>query len=267
MHEQERERADAVEAARRHGAPKGAGDMAWESARRVVATGQKQAMAPPAVLRLQRLAGNAGVSSLVEEERSPVLDIVGKGGGAPLPTDVRTHMERGLGADFGDVRVHDGGPAAASAQAVQAKAYTVGNDVVFNDGAYQPHTDAGQRTLAHELTHVVQQRSGPVDGTPTGDGVAVSHPTDRFEREAEAAATAFASPAGFAGGPTEAATAGRTAQTVQREESTEDEEPVQEMPLQREDEAKDEDEEPVQEMPLQREEQGAVPDDEDLTAE
>ena len=103
--------------------------------------------------------------------------------------DVRGEMEAGLGADFGDVRVHDGGAAAASAQAVNAKAYTVGNDVVFNRGAYQPDTAEGRHTLAHELTHVVQQRSGPVDGTPTGDGVALSDPDDRFEREAEATAT------------------------------------------------------------------------------
>ena len=72
---------------------------------------------------------------------------------------------------------------------MQAKAYTVGDEIVFNRGAYQPDTDAGRHTLAHELTHVVQQRSGPVDGTPTGDGVAVSDPGDRFEREAEATAT------------------------------------------------------------------------------
>ena len=94
-----------------------------------------------------------------------------------------------LGADFGDVRVHDSGAAAESAAAVSAKAYTVGYDVVFNSGAYQPDSDEGRRTLAHELTHVVQQRSGPVDGTPTGDGVAVSHPQDRFEQEAEATAS------------------------------------------------------------------------------
>ena len=201
------------------------------------------------MLRLQRLAGNAGVGALVAREEegerpsSPVLDVVGKGGGSPLPADVRTDMEQQLGADFGDVQVHEGGAAAASAAAVQAKAYTVGNEVVFNSGAYQPDNADGRRTLAHELTHVVQQRSGPVDGTPTGDGVAVSHPQDRFEQEAEAAAGGL--------GP------------VAQRQSPEEDEALQELPLQRQDEAApEEEEEPaVQELPLQREDE-EMPEDE-----
>ena len=168
-------------------------DAAWQAARRAVAVGSVRSVEPKAMLHLQRIAGNSGVGSLVdhdaEDEQSPVLDVVGKGGGSPLPTAVRTDMEAKLGADFGSVRVHDGDAAAASAHAVQAKAYTVGDEIVFNQGAYAPDTPAGQHTLAHELTHVVQQRSGPVAGTPTGDGVAVSDPGDRFEREAESRAT------------------------------------------------------------------------------
>ncbi len=69
-------------------------------------------------------------------------------------------MEASLGHDFSDVRIHTDGRASESAKAVQASAYTVGNDVVFGSGAYAPEPDAGKRTLAHELTHVVQQRSG-----------------------------------------------------------------------------------------------------------
>jgi hypothetical protein len=170
-------------------------DVAWQGAKRAAEAGHVRGVESAAVLHLQRLAGNAGVGALVEgegdERRSPVLDVVGRGGGSPLPRDVRVQMESGLGADFGDVRVHDDGTAAASARAVNAKAYTVGNEVVFGSGAYQPETPEGRHTLAHELTHVVQQRSGPVDGTSTGDGVALSDPSDRFEREAEARATAF----------------------------------------------------------------------------
>jgi hypothetical protein len=51
---------------------------------------------------------------------------------------------------------------------------------------YEPGSDSGRHMLAHELTHVVQQRSGPVDGTDAGGGVKVSDPSDRFEREAVA---------------------------------------------------------------------------------
>jgi hypothetical protein len=154
---------------------------------------------PATVLRLQRASGNASVAALVEgrrpvlqraespgedEERSPVLDVVGRGGGRPLEPELRSDMEQRLGHDFGDVRVHSDGAAGESARSVGAHAYTVGSEVVFQPSTWAPESPHGRRMLAHELTHVVQQRSGPVDGTPTGGGVSVSHPSDRFEQEA-----------------------------------------------------------------------------------
>ncbi|MDP9075324.1 MAG: DUF4157 domain-containing protein [Actinomycetota bacterium] len=147
---------------------------------------------PSAVLDLQRTAGNKAVAQLLAEDdgaapdSSPVLDVVGRGGGEPLEPSTRRSMEGALGADFHDVRVHTDTAASASAQAVQAHAYTVGTDVVFQSDQYQPDSPDGQRMLAHELTHVIQQRNGPVEGTPTGDGIAVSHPSDSFEQAAEA---------------------------------------------------------------------------------
>ncbi len=89
-----------------------------------------------------------------------------------------------MGHDFSDVRVHTGDAADASARSVSAHAYTVGSNIVFQRGTYDPGSSQGQTLLAHELTHVVQQRSGPVDGTPAAGGVSVSDPSDRFEREA-----------------------------------------------------------------------------------
>jgi hypothetical protein len=217
-------------------------DASWQVAKRVVASGSARGAEPRSMLQLQRMAGNSGVGSLVageqEEARSPVLDVIGRGGGSPLPTPLRTEMEQGLGADFGSVRVHTDPSAASSAQAVQAKAYTVGDEIVFNQGAYSPDTDGGKHTLAHELTHVVQQRSGPVSGTPTGDGVAISDPGDHFERQAEASATALMS--GAASAQRQRSDAAPAAAAVQREELPEEDEPVQEMPLQREDVMEDE---------------------------
>jgi hypothetical protein len=64
------------------------------------------------------------------------------------------------GYDFSQVRIHHGAQAAESARAVDARAYTVGRDIVFGAGQYAPHTAAGRRLLAHELTHVVQQSHG-----------------------------------------------------------------------------------------------------------
>lgn len=144
---------------------------------------------PAAVLRLQRSAGNAGVAQLLrgEDDGAAVRSLVA-GGGRPLETSTRVQMEQALGADFSDVRVHTGSDASASARSLGAHAYTVGSDIVFGDTGHDPSGPSGQRTLAHELTHVVQQRSGPVEGTPTGTGLRVSDPSDRFEQAAEASA-------------------------------------------------------------------------------
>jgi hypothetical protein len=143
-------------------------------------------LGPAGMLGLQRAVGNAGVGTLVEDERSLVHDVVGSGGGSPLDSATRADMESRFGHDFGDVRVHTDGAAHDSAKSVNAQAYTVGSNVVFQRDKYDPSSDTGKHMLAHELTHVVQQRSGPVDGTDAGGGVKVSDPSDRFEREAVA---------------------------------------------------------------------------------
>src|SRR6202162_2237447 len=147
------------------------------------------ALTPPPVMHLQKTAGNATVSAAIEEqEPSLVKDVVGSGGGAPLDKDAGGVMESRLGADFGDVRVHTDAKASDSARSVQAYAYTVGSDVVFQSGKYEPDSESGKRMLAHELTHVVQQRSGPVAGTPAPGGIQITHPSDRFEQAAESSA-------------------------------------------------------------------------------
>mgnify|MGYP000875915458 CR=1 FL=1 len=81
-----------------------------------------------------------------------------RGSGQPLDRDTRAFMEPRFGHNFGHVRVHTGTQAAESARSVNARAYTIGSEVFFGAGQYQPSMDAGRRLLAHELTHVVQQR-------------------------------------------------------------------------------------------------------------
>jgi hypothetical protein len=78
--------------------------------------------------------------------------------GQALDGPTRAFFESRFGHDFGGVRVHADAKAAQSAGDLNAHAYTVGNDVVFGAGGYQPATFAGRRLLAHELTHVVQQQ-------------------------------------------------------------------------------------------------------------
>ncbi|TKV58344.1 DUF4157 domain-containing protein [Nakamurella flava] len=160
---------------------------AWH--RDATLSGRPDLLDASAVLGLQRAAGNAAVASLLDadaEERSPVHDVVGSGGGQPLTGELREEMQDRLGHDFSDVRIHTDSAAHESARAVNAHAYTVGHDVVFQRDRFDPSSTAGKTMLAHELTHVVQQRSGPVDGADAGGGIRVSDPSDRFEREASA---------------------------------------------------------------------------------
>lgn len=84
-----------------------------------------------------------------------------RGGGKSLPPPVRADLEPRFGADFGQVRVHTDARAASTAKAMQARAFTVGRDVAFGAGEYSPTTTSGKKLLAHELTHVVQQRQAP----------------------------------------------------------------------------------------------------------
>jgi Domain of unknown function (DUF4157)/Novel toxin 16 len=79
------------------------------------------------------------------------------GGGEPLPLAVRSYFEPHLGRDLGVVRVHTDTQAAQMAGALQAEAFTYGNDIYFNEGRYAPGSTAGRRLLAHELVHTVQQ--------------------------------------------------------------------------------------------------------------
>ncbi|MFD6422702.1 DUF4157 domain-containing protein [Streptomyces sp. NPDC060198] len=126
-------------------------------------------------------SGAAAEPGAASVQRSSVHDVL-RAPGRPLDDTTRTDMEARLGADFSDVRIHDGSVARASAAEVGARAYTSGSHVVIGEGGADRHT------LAHELTHVIQQRQGPVAGTDNGAGLAVSDPSDRFEREAEAVA-------------------------------------------------------------------------------
>ena len=80
-----------------------------------------------------------------------------RGGGKPLSESERAFFEPRFGVNFGQVRVHTGTQAAESAQVLNARAYTLGQHVVFGEGQYAPGTAVGRRLLAHELTHVLQQ--------------------------------------------------------------------------------------------------------------
>jgi hypothetical protein len=103
----------------------------------------------------------------------PIVNTVLSSPGRPLDASARAYMEPRFGHDFSQVRVHTDAQAAESTRAVRALAYTVGRDIVFGSGHYVPHSSAGKRLLAHELTHVVQQSLG---GASRSEGTV--HPLD-----------------------------------------------------------------------------------------
>jgi len=128
--------------------------------------------------------------SVVEQEQTvipPIVHDVLNASGRPLEPATRGFMESRFGHDFSQVRVHTDGRAAESARAVDALAYTVGRDIVFAAGRYRAGAAAGNRLLAHELTHVVQQARSPIslNATSLGGVSSAHHP---LEREADAAA-------------------------------------------------------------------------------
>lgn len=112
-------------------------------------------------------------------------------GGRPLPPEVRAEMEARFGVDFSDVRIHTDGSAQQAAKAVQARAYTVGNEIWFGRGEWSPESQGTLSLLAHELSHVLQNRAGMAAvGGEQVDGVWVSSPNDAREQAAEATAQA-----------------------------------------------------------------------------
>ena len=120
-------------------------------------------------------------------DRSPaivaeVLDTSGE----PLDPTVLARMQARFGHAFGAVRIHADARAAESAQAVNALAYTVGPHIVFAEGRYSPGTQAGDRLLAHELVHTLQQQGC---SPPGATALRIGEAGDAAERQADTAAT------------------------------------------------------------------------------
>lgn len=111
--------------------------------------------AEPVSLGLKRIIHQRGGGN--RREAPPIVYDVLHSPGRPLDTDTRHFMEARFGHDFSGVRVHTGPAAAHTARSIHATAFTIGQNVVFGQSAYQPGTEQGKRLVAHELTHVIQQ--------------------------------------------------------------------------------------------------------------
>jgi hypothetical protein len=131
-------------------------------------------LGPDTLSQLLRLAD--GLVTMIEQSRA----------GDALPTDLRQDLEARLGSELGDLRIHDDPASAALARKHDAVAFAQGRDVFFADGMYDPASPAGRALIAHEATHVVQQRGG----SRAASG-ALSEPGSAVEREADRVASAF----------------------------------------------------------------------------
>jgi len=170
-------------------------DSAPERDRVPAAPRQPERAQPPA--RLASAMGNRGFTRTIARMRDgdgilpggvvhpDVEAAIAAARGSGLPADRRIAGDVGaaLGDSLSDVRIHRDADAAALARSVSARAFTVGSDIFFGPGEYEPSTRGGRELLAHELVHVVQQRGASSEGPLT-----VSQPGDSLEREAEAVA-------------------------------------------------------------------------------
>jgi Domain of unknown function (DUF4157) len=134
-------------------------------------------------------------SSGVADDADQAIASAAATSGTPLPASTMTKFESSLGADLSGVRIHTGAESQAAAHSVSALAYTVGQDIHFAAGQYDPASPQGEHLLAHEVAHTVQQAGG----APTRQHkLALSAPADHSEREADRAADAMVAGAPFA---------------------------------------------------------------------
>ncbi len=178
-------------------------DRVAEQVMRMPAPDVAMSSAPPQVSRkcdaceeeekLQKK--EAGPQAATGEAPASMDEVLGSPG-QPLDAATRAYFEPRFGHDFSQVRVHTGPAAGQSARHVNAYAYTVGRNMVFDAGRFAPGTQEGRRLIAHELTHVVQQQSGPIPAEER-----VSRQTDEDDEEQKKQTATTSRQQSNAGGP------------------------------------------------------------------
>ncbi|MFZ4507400.1 MAG: DUF4157 domain-containing protein [Fimbriimonas sp.] len=136
---------------------------------------------PPAFTPSPMRIARREIGSQTHAVPDSVREVLGRSGQA-LDATTRADMERRFDHDFSKVRIHADGRAAESAHAIQAQAFTYGQNIVFGEGQYAPSSHAGKQLLAHELAHTIQQSGATASGSPT---LARSEPHEREAARAE----------------------------------------------------------------------------------
>lgn len=160
-------------------------------------------VSPSALLTLQRKAGNRAVQRMLSQtaQRKSASGMDGgevepdlqnqidrtRGGGHALDSVAGSQIGGSLGVDFSGVRVHTDANANTLNRSLNARAFTLGSDIYFSNGAYNPRSSSGKQLLAHELTHVVQQGAASTNKIQTK--LTVGPASDKYEQEADRVAT------------------------------------------------------------------------------
>ncbi len=132
---------------------------------------QKKPLADSITPLVQRKS-TGGESSLASKALTKQIH-GSKGNGHNMDQGTQNLMESRFGVDFSNVRIHTGQKAIQMSRDLNAKAFTVGNDIYFNEGKYNPTSTSGKHLLAHELTHTIQQSKGgdTIQRVPTESGI------------------------------------------------------------------------------------------------
>jgi Domain of unknown function (DUF4157) len=158
VYEQEADRMAATVVSQIH-APQNVSTDRTASVQRQAINNEGEELRAKPLIQCKTDVGGMAVSSEIESSIQQA-----RGSGQPLADSIRTPMEQAFGADFSGVRVHTGAESDRLNRSIQARAFTTGQDVFFRQGAYQPGSRGGQELIAHELTHVVQQKGRVVQG-------------------------------------------------------------------------------------------------------
>ncbi len=151
------------------------------------------------VTRMQQTVGNTAVQRILAQRsgdgQTEVDDEIAnnihsqRGGGHTLDESIAAKAGDVMGQDFSNVRIHTDSNADNLSRQLNAKAFTTGNDIFFQEGTYNPTSSDGQHLISHELTHVVQQ--GASSGIPAPsiqNKMTVNDPNDQYEVEADSVA-------------------------------------------------------------------------------
>jgi hypothetical protein len=136
-------------------------------------------------LSLQRRTSDANREATGHSSVPPIVDDVLRSPGRSLDATTRRWMESRFGHDFSSVQVHNDSRASESARAVNALAYTVGDNIVLREGQYRPDTRDGRMLLAHELTHTIQQSNNPFRNGISRSEITVEPARSPMEEAAE----------------------------------------------------------------------------------